>query len=231
MSGNNCDYVRPQQTRIIKPTRRSNSGVFPFRSEMPIPYESSLERDFLIRTEHFNCVFEIVPQPVKIPFIGMDGRQYTYTPDFLVYYKLGNHSPLDPPKPLLVEVKPEEDWRRHWREWLPKWKAARRLASERGWVFHINDESRIRDKAFENIQFLARYKRLEFAPEDIRAVLDSVREVGCPPIQYLLERHFMGAYRGVGISMLWHMIATRLLECDISQPLSDLIEVWVSDDE
>jgi hypothetical protein len=41
----------------------------------------------------------------------------------------------------------------------------------------------------------------------------------------------MGAYRGVGISMLWHMIATRLLECDISQPLSDLIEVWVSDDE
>lgn len=44
-----------KQHRKIKPTRRSVSGVYPFRGDEPVEYESTLERDFLIQTPlYFN---------------------------------------------------------------------------------------------------------------------------------------------------------------------------------
>ncbi len=225
--GNKCDSVLPRQMRKIKPTRRSVSGVYAFRGETAIPFESTLERDFLIRSEFFINVLDVIAQPVQIPYIGQNGQSYTYTPDFLVYYKLGNRDYDDYPKPLLVEVKPESDWRKNWREWLPKWRAARRYAQAQGWTFRIFDESRIRDKAMENVRFLDRYKRMRFADEESRAVLSSVAEMGGTPVHYLLARHFMGIYRGEGIAHIWALIATRRLDCDISQPLTDFTEVWI----
>jgi hypothetical protein len=84
---NHCDFVKPKQTRKIKPTRRSVSGIYPFRGETAIAYESTLERDFLIRKEFNLYVLDIIPQPVQIPFTSNNGQVYTYTPDFLVYYR------------------------------------------------------------------------------------------------------------------------------------------------
>lgn len=227
MSGNSCDEVRPQQTRKIKPTRRSISGVYPFNGETSVPFESALERDFLIRSEFFTDVLDVVSQPAEIPFIARNGRSYTYTPDFLVYYRLGNQNYCNYPKPLLVEIKPEVEWRQHWREWLPKWKAARRYARAQGWQFHVYDESRIRDKVFENVRFLERYKRMNFPSEESASVVESVRQMGATPIHYLLARHFMGMYRGQGIAHIWHLIAARRLDCDISTRLSEFSEVWI----
>ncbi len=68
MSGNRCDKISVQQVRKIGPTRRSVSGSYPFRGGQAIQYESTLERDFLIRHEFFLNVLEIIPQPVQIPF-------------------------------------------------------------------------------------------------------------------------------------------------------------------
>lgn len=225
--GNCRDCVQPRQTRKIKPTRRSVSGILPFRGEHPVPFESTLERDFLLRAEFFTDVLDVIAQPVQIAFRANNGQAYTYTPDFLVYYKLGNRDYLDYPRPLLVEVKPASEWRKHWREWLPKWKAARRHAAAQGWAFHIVDESRIRDKALENIRFLERYKRMTFASEETDVVLLSVREMGATPIHYLLARHFMGLYRAQGIAHIWSLIATRHLDCDITQPLTEYSQVWI----
>jgi len=227
MNGNSYDTIVPAQTRKIKPTRRSVSGVYPFRGETAVPFESTLERDFLIRSEFFVDVLDVIAQPVQIPFMGHSGQRYTYTPDFLMYYKLGNRDYFEYPKPLLVEVKPAGDWRKHWREWLPKWKAARRYACSQGWVFHIFDESRIRDKVLENVRFLDRYKRMSFPVKDSQAVIDSVEEMGATPIHYLLARHFMGMYRGEGVAHIWALIATRRLDCDITQPLTEFTQVWI----
>lgn len=227
MDENSCDEVRPQQVRKIKPTRRSISGFYPFNGETSVPFESALERDFLIRSEFFMDVLDVVSQPAEIPFVGANGRSYTYTPDFLVYFKLGSQDYCNYPKPLLVEIKPEAEWREHWRDWLPKWKAARRYATAQGWEFRIHDESRVRDKVFENIRFLERYKRMTFAPEESTCVVDSVREMGATPIHYLLARHFMGLYRGQGVAHIWHLIATRCLDCDVSTGLTEFSEVWI----
>lgn len=225
---NSCDEVQPpRQMRRIGVTRRSVSGIYAFRRETAVPFESTLERDFIIRKEFCLLVLEVIPQPVQIQFVASNGQTYIYTPDFLVYYRLGNMGYGEYPKPLLVEVKPRAEWKQHWREWLPKWKAAYRYAKEQGWDFHIHDESRIRDQMLENIRFLDRYKRTQFPIEETRSVIESVRQMGGTPFHYLLAKHFMGIYKAEGVAHIWHLLATRQLDCDISLPLNDFTELWV----
>lgn len=224
--------ITARQTRKIKPTRRSVSGVCMFRGETAIEFESTLERDFLLREEFSLAVLGVIPQPCQVPFLDtFTGRNETYTPDFLVYYRLGNRSYEDYPKPALVEVKPEAEWRANWRRWLPKWKAAYKHAKQQGWSFHICDESRIRAQALRNITFLSRYRRMAFPEEENRAIVESVAQMGGATIDYLLARHFMGIYRTEGVAHLWHLIAVRRLDCDVSRPLTEFTELWVPSDE
>jgi len=218
--GNSCDCVIKLQTRKIGPTRRSISGFYAFRGVTGIQFESTLERDFLIRKEFALCVLDVISQPVQIPFIGNNGQEYVYTPDFLVYYRPGKYL-----KPLLVEVKPGVEWKKHWREWLPKWKAAYRYANEHGWEFHIHDESRIRDQTLANIRFLDRYKRMQFPVEESRLVIENIQQMGSVPFHCILARHF------TGIAHVWYLLATRQLDCDMTLPLNDFTELWVSSDE
>lgn len=223
------DWPTPRQVRRIRPTRRSVSGVVSFKGK-PIPFESSLERDFLLRTTFFLDVDDVIPQPVSIPFVARNGRSYTYTPDYLVYLRGCWLSPrLSYHKPMLVEVKPEAEWRRNWRKWLPKWKAAYAYAKEQGWSFHVHDESRIRDLAGSNILFLERYKRMTFPEDDTEDILHSLELMGCAPIDHLLAKHYPGSEwnRAQGLAHVWHLIATRRIDCDVHRPLSEKTEVWL----
>lgn len=224
---NSREHPLVSQTRKILPTRRSVSGVYAFRGEASVPFESMLEQDFLIEKEFRVDVLAVISQPVQIPYTGPSGRAQVYTPDFLVYYRLGNHSHENYPRPLLVEVKPKEELLKHWAEWRPKFRAAFRHAHEQGWRFTIQDDSRIRGQALANIRFLERYKRMQFSPEESRAVIESVRQMGTASFHYLLARHFMGIYKAEGIAHLWHLLASRQLDCDITRPLSDFTELWI----
>lgn len=192
-----------------------------------IPFESLLERDFVLRQEFSLAVAAVVSQPCEVPFITSSGRRETYTPDYLVQYVVGDTASGWERKPLLVEVKPRSEWIQHWREWLPKWKAARRYALEQGWIFHIFDESRIRTLALKNINFLRRYKAYEFDLEDSEAVIADLRELGAVSIDYLLAKHFPALFRAEGIAHIWHLLASQKIECDICDELSLQTEVWV----
>jgi hypothetical protein len=225
---NSCDCPKKiVSVRSIRGNRRSVTGVYAFRGDTPIEYKSTLERDFLIRQEFFLDVLDVIAQPCQIPFSMPDGRSFTYTPDYLVYYRLGDASYDHYPKPMLTEIKPQSEWRQHWRKWLAKWKAAHRHAAEQGWQFHIHDESRIRDQSLINIVFVQRYRYMEFSLEETNSIVESVREVGAASFDHLLARHCMGIYRAQGISHLWHLMATRQLDCDMSQPLNQRTELWV----
>lgn len=224
---NSCD--KPQQVRAIKPTRRSVSGFLPFRGAGGIPFESLLERDFLKRMRFSHRVESVIAQPVQVDFIDSFGRAQTYTPDFLVHYRQPEGVDyMDYFKPMLVEVKPAYEWRKNWRTWLGKWKAARRYARQEGWTFSIYDESRIRGLPLDNITFLERFERLDFDREEIDMVLKTLREMEFAPVHYLLARHFKGEYRNGGVALLWHLIATGRVECDITEPLNEYLELWVA---
>lgn len=222
MNRNNCNEVEtPSQTRKIRPTRRSVSGIFSFRGQHSIPYESTLERDFLARTEFSNNVAEIIPQPAKIPFVSRNGRTYNYTPDFLVYYQNGA-------RPLLVEVKPREEIRAHWGDMKYKFRAALRYARERGWSFRVRDESRIRDQVFQNILSLQRYKRMQFPAEVTRRILTDLDGSGRTSFQALMSRHFRaGTDTAMGDSHLRHLLVKGQVACDMSLPLGNETVLWV----
>ncbi len=129
---------------------------------------------------------------------------------------------------MLVEVKYREEWQREWREWLAKWAAIRRYAREQGWIFHVMDETRIRTPAFDNIMFLRRYDDLDVCPHQSAAILEDLSELGYVSIDYMLAKHFPGSFRMQGIAHLWHLLATRQLDCDICDPLNDNTTIWVA---
>ena len=226
--GDNPEPLTP--VRKIPRSHRSVTGYFSFRREAQIQFESTLERDFLVRQEFDLVVADVISQPCRIPYRTDSGRSSHYTPDFLVRYRT-NTSPLDWQRPsLLVEVKPAEAWKANWRSWSSKWKAARGYAIENGWIFRIYDESRIRTQALANIQFLQRYRHLDFAAADGDWVLQTLSELGAASVDYLVARHFQGLYRAEGLALLWHLLAIRRLECDICAPLCGQTELWVPHD-
>ncbi|UUQ67746.1 TnsA endonuclease N-terminal domain-containing protein [Pseudomonas fuscovaginae UPB0736] len=182
-----------------------------------------LERDFLSRMDFRKDVLTVLSQPVQLDFVARSGRPYTYTPDYLVHFHAHTHQ-----RPMLVEVKPAENWRENWRDLLPKWKAALRYAKGRGWGFHIYDESRIRGRSLKNIQYLERFRNADYADQDLDAIIRTVAFKGIATISYLLALHFQGE-EALGKSHIFHLIATRQLDCDISGPLSDSLEVMVAE--
>ena len=228
---NRPDCLPRRSVRTIGPTRRSVSGFVVLRNGKAVAHESTLERDFLIRKDFFVHVLDVIAQPVQIPFTASNGRTYRYPPDYLVVYRVGGSPPERGPKPELVEVKYEEDWRTHWRAWSAKLKAARRYARARGWRFRIHDESRIRDQALKNIQWLQRYRRMKVRAWDTERIVAYLQGVGHAPFNTVLDEHFGGIYRSEGIAHLWHLLATRRLDCDISLPLGNATELWVPDHE
>lgn len=207
------------QTRKIKPNRRSVTGVFAFRSIDSIPFESTLERDFLYRTEFDHRVTKIVPQPTQIPFIGANGQSYTYTPDFLVYY--------GEKKIVLVEVKPRAEIQKKW-SWLKhKFKYGLRYAKERNWSFRIYDESRIRDQMLANIKFLHPYKRMDVEPEITEAVIKSLQIISSASIHDLkIQYNKISPDSLFYEAQLWHLLSTKLLSCDMDQLLTERTVVW-----
>ncbi|MFV0932743.1 TnsA endonuclease N-terminal domain-containing protein [Pseudomonas jessenii] len=196
--------------------------MFAFRGQ-GVAFESMLERDFLSRMDFRKDVLSVVSQPVQLDFVARSGRTYTFTPDYLVHFHSSSHL-----RPMLVEVKPQENWRENWRELLPKWKAGWRYANQRGWRFHVYDESRIRGQSLKNIQYLERFRNADYADQDLDAIIRTVAFKGIVSIEYLVALHFQGA-EALGKSHIFHLIATRQLDCDISGPLGDSLEVMVAE--
>jgi hypothetical protein len=208
-----------QQVRKIKPTRNSVSGHLPFKSDISLPYESTLERDFLIYFTYLQSVEEIVSQPTCIPFIK-NGVTYSYTPDFFVRFNDGRKS-------MLIEVKPTSKWRANWQDWKEKWKAAIAVCKENGYVFHVYDENKIRHLALFNINSMQRYKRLKCEQADIDAIMNQVMLTGGTNIDNLLTRFFTGSlYRTKGLQVIYHLLATKKLACNWFDPINEFSEVW-----
>lgn len=213
-----------KQVRKIKPTRRSVSGYIPYQGQ-PLAYESTLERDFLIYHTFRQDVIDIVPQPISIPF-QKNGRTYSYTPDYFIQFKASGFSHTSPS--LIVEVKPESEWRENWRDWSDKWKAAMRYAKSKGFRFAIYDESRIRHDALDNINFLNAFYHLAVDKGEINIILKEIEMRGHTTVEVLLEKFFKGAIlRNQGKRILWYMMVHRLVGFDIwSDIKNEKMEVW-----
>ena len=215
-----CDQVvKPSQVRKIKPTRLVPSGVFSFRNFDSIPNESPLERDFLYLMAFDPDVTEIIPQPVRLSYTAQSGRQYPYTPDFLVYYRSRN--------PLLVEVKPKELIRTDWQTMKPRFKAALHYAKAQSWAFRIFDERKIRTPKLSCIKSLQAFRQMRLSSSEIGEALSVVRKSGRSKLGRLLEQRST-LPRELLRAALLHQLAHMELKCDMNGPISDETEIWGS---
>lgn len=222
------------QRRKIKPTRRSVSGQYPFRGETSIPYESTLERDFLIIQEADRFVTQILPQPVQLSYVHANGNTYRYTPDYLVFRSgpnsfLKSHSG----KPELVEVKPTSELKANLGKMRLKFKAATQFAKQEGFIFRIYDERRIRTPMLKNLEFLNRYRRFpftEFDPVELKKIVEVLMTLETPSIDELLAHERIQSQE-FAAAKLWHLIATNTLSCDLCQPLTPHSRIWVDEYE
>jgi hypothetical protein len=190
-----------------------------------VDFESTLERDFLIRLETERSVLDVVSQPLTIEFVGSNGQIYPYTPDYLVTYRA---YPAPYLAPVLVEVKPVSELDKYLSEWKVKFRAAMAYCKAHGYLFHLRHEPRIRDQRWGNAMFLQRYRQMQFVPEESEWIIENLNQMGTATFDYLLARHFFGeADRSRGISHLWYLLATARIECDWSQPLSNNSELWI----
>lgn len=211
-----------QQMRKISPTRRSVSGHYSFRGNESIPYESSLERDFIMLQEFNTSVKRIIPQPIEIPF-HLGNRKYKYTPDFLVLFQNSNY------EGMLVEVKPEAEWRQHWRKWLAKWKAAYRWAQNHNFLFHIYDENRIRGQVLQNIKMLASFKRTTFNSHHVETVQQFLAQ-NTNKISDCLAL-FPHDEENERYRLIYAMLANGILITDINQPITSDSFIWAAENE
>ena len=216
--------------RSVGTTHGSVSGLIAFRSGDPVAYESTLERDFVIRLETDPRVIRVVSQPFTVEYTNLEGSRCVYTPDYLVDYDSKPRWTRYVPS-AVFEVKPRGKLERHLSDWRPRFSAAMRYCREQGYVFHLVHEGRIRDQRWQNAMFLRRYRKMRFEREVSDWILNELSVTGSATFAQLLARHFPSDLtRAEGIAHLWHLVATGRLDCDLDLPLTNESELWVNGD-
>ena len=218
-----------QPKRKIKAAYGSVTGFYPFKGQDSVQFESTLERDFLKRLETFDSVNTVISQPVIIDYVTSNGNPSTYTPDFRVIRK---SYPYVLRPDCIIEVKPNKILKKYIREWRPKFKAAIRYCKENGMVFHLMDEFKIRDTRWKNANFLRRYKKMHFDPEESEWIIKNLRLMGMTTFERLLDHLYKSKHhRNIGKSHLWHLVAKGGIYCDLSLELDNYSELWIKGNE
>lgn len=190
-------------------------------------YESSLERDFIYRSEFSILVEAYYEQPVKIEY-EHEGKIRHYTPDFLVEF-----FPVDKKiiKPMLCEVKYRKDLKENWKDLKPKLMAGLKYADKNGWRFKIVTEHEIRDEYLENVKFLwpFRFNQTNYSVDfhHVHRLHRLIEEmVQTTPREIILAGSADKYLQGELLHTLWYLIANDFIGCDLNRKLTMNSEIW-----
>lgn len=200
------------EARKIGVTHRSVSGAVADIGS----YESTLERDFMELLRFDPGFKEIVPQPLTLQFQDQSGQQRSYTPDGLLTYRDDLQI-----LPVLYEIKYRQDFRDSWKALLPKFRAAKQLASSRGWEFKVFTEAEIRTPFLKNAKFLWPYRHLDIEPgmkQHVLSVLSDLQE--SDPAMLIAALCSSKRNQAAMIPVIWHLVANFEIDCDLDLPLT-----------
>jgi len=219
------------KNRKIGYTYGSVSGVCSFRKEKSIAFESTLERDLITLISFNDSVSDIIEQPLTIEYTNANGRETTYTPDFLVHFKQPETTLFNTKhKSLLIEVKPRNILRKKFQQLKPKFKIAMKYAQQNDMIFKIYDEGRIRGEYFRNISFLKRYQNLKYDESEEQRILEYLEMVGNTAIDHIIEYLYAtSVQKGIALGHIWHLMANKKIVCLFDEPLNQSTVVWLSD--
>lgn len=222
------------KNRKIGYTYGSLSGVYSFRGEKSIAFESKLERDLLSLLEFDESVIDVTEQPFTIEYENHNGRTVTYTPDFLVEFQapLTSCSYDTYRKSLLIEVKTDDILFKKFSELRPKFKTGIRFAKANDMIFKIFSESRIRTPKLKNLQMIARYKRYQYSNDEENRILDHLQNVGHTRVDHLLcFLYITEEQRSIALGQIWQLVWNKKVGCDLTIPLNMNTIVWLKIDE
>ena len=181
-------------------------------------YESGLERDFFELMTHdplFDCVDW---QPVTIRYPVETGR-FRYTPDALVKFKIDATTGRRR-RHMLVEVKYRDKLKENLAEFIDRFRAARAYARERGWIFRIYTERKIRSVAFNNRHFLSGFKDREPAKRYAESIIAALRNEPLS-VNELIEQTTVGLQQRIEIiPAIWWLVAHGKVSADMDSPLT-----------
>lgn len=218
-----------QKRRKIGYTYSSVSGSYSFRKTKSIEFESTLERDLLISLAYDSNVDDVIEQPVTIEYVNHNGRDASYTPDFLVHYVAGNDGKITQ-RSKLIEVKPSAILKKDWGDLKQKFKIGAAYAKDNECVFKIYDESRIHTQRFKNIRFLERYRSLKINEEVLKHDVNQGMLISEVTVGSLAS--YLDAINGEDANssaLIWHLVYIKYIQCDLSSKLSSETKIWLHD--
>lgn len=189
-------------------------------------YESTLERDYLLRLEFDLSVTRYEEQPCEIiykhPILGTR----TYVPDVHVEY---SQDPVrgGPRRDEIVELKFRSELKERWADLRPRYRAAVHYCRERNWRFVIRTEVEVRTPYLTNILFLRRYRDLPANAEREALILNTLGQLRETNPQALMAAVFDNRdNQAMLVPFLWRLVANRLIGMDWSQPLNMRSRIW-----
>lgn len=209
--------------RTIPKNYRNVTGIAAnAKAEGKAMYESTLERDWLMVLEFSADVASLEVQPVRVTWYDDKGKERSYTPDLLVHY----HQPEL--RPLLCEVKYQDDLRKHWAEFKPKFRAAYRYAKSRGWRFKVLNEKHIRTSLLQNARFLLPFTRqISAESPQIPELLSAIQHLERCSVQQLLQLvNAEPMIQAEYLPVLWYLVGTKQIRADLMQKLTMASELW-----
>lgn len=213
--------------RDVKSNGFTAPGVIPSKkNQAMVQYESIPERDMAYFLEFSSGVRRFVEQPVEIEYINQNGKNASYTPDFLAYYS--DQVDFKQIKPTLFEVKTREYLKKNWSEHKPKFMAAMRYCDEQDWIFKIITEVELNAPYVQNAKFLVPYMRKTPQIGLIENVMDALHELedSATPA-HIIKIAANDFYRKAAlIPALWYLVATRFIGCELDKPLTMDSPVW-----
>ena len=207
-------------TRDIGIGTRGVTGVVPSFGK----YESSLERDLMEILRFDPSVERFVPQPLTIEYFDRDGKSRNYTPDGLIQFKAASVSWAIP---VLFEVKYRADFRKNWKILVPKFRAAKTYCLRQGWRFEVFTEREIRTPYLDNVKFLWAYREQMPSPDVPPLILQTLWDLDeADPDILLCALCHDATNRARMIPVIWHLIATGAIGCDLNVPLTMRSSIW-----
>jgi hypothetical protein len=185
-------------------------------------FESLLEKDYLLLLDFDNSVERFDVQPVRIP---VEGVHRGYVPDALVFYHPDTITGL-PRQPELVDVKNSAEAIRNAEKYRPKFAAAKKFASERGWVFKIVDETQIRTPRLANLKFLRAYRNVYPDQADINRVLNLIQEDKSSSEALLSALAVSDEERLHWLPIIWSMLLSQHLVTGLDIPFSGDVPIF-----
>jgi hypothetical protein len=196
-------------------------GYSSSKSKEMVPFESLLEKDYLILRDFDPTVEKFETQPVRIPVPGVPKG---YVPDVLSRHRRDPNTGVVR-KPLLVDVKHTDDLKRNEKKYAPKFAAAHRYAENEGLEFSIVDQTQIRTARLAFLKFLREFRNVSPLEADIERVLECIGDRQSSSEVLLDKLTPTTEGRLYWLPIIWSMVLTGHLATDLDQPLTNDVQL------